>query len=740
MNEIKRIYNIKTLLLFGILLLLNGIVIINGNKDTNVARIYDEMIQILDNNYADSTSCVESATKTWEQYFKDYGINSSDKSAETLSAKEARQLLITNANYIDNFKTEILKKEQTALLYAKSGTYKTNSFEYMNILKTKDDLLALTDLDVKLSNGIWLEKLYQNDYIHIYVLLICFLTVYYFFIERKNGLYYIIHASSNGRGKLFLKRCGILFIQSLLMNVIFYFEAVLLLLNIYGGKNAINVVAASDEYFLLTTGALTRIEFVGVLVLLSSIASTTLSLLLWLILSCFSNINVGIFIYGVVCGIDIVLYKFISVKSALRALRFINIYYLFFPNKSLGYYNWGYSWGITTVAVTIVAFTLLIGTLALIINVYRTINQYFNGRENVIEVLLKKIFVLFMRLIEKTPNMIKEIYKVLISQRIGMVLLVLIYIALTIQPRVGVIYDAKKSYLSGYYKTAEGLSYGSKLESIYNDYLNDYNQFVEEMDYSIENAEALIENRKDMITDIQQHVEFVKKMNEQGTKSVVLKPYEYMEAIGSKESNNQKELALLNVLAAIVIACGFISYEKKVLIHKTILAYENRRKWLVKKMITNGILVMMFACITYGIYYYKLSRVYHFEKILSPLKSLPAFSDFIINPSIIGFIIIDFLVKIIIFICIQAVVHWISIYVKYLFCFFGGMAITIPQLLYMIGFDYLDKFCIGKYIAFFPCFLDGQNAMILYCLFVIVLFIAGISSVIFILRKETMDS
>ena len=104
MNEIKRIYNIKTLLLFGILLLLNGIVIINGNKDTNVARIYDEMIQILDNNYADSTSCVESATKTWEQYFKDYGINSSDKSAETLSAKEARQLLITNANYIDNFK------------------------------------------------------------------------------------------------------------------------------------------------------------------------------------------------------------------------------------------------------------------------------------------------------------------------------------------------------------------------------------------------------------------------------------------------------------------------------------------------------------------------------------------------------------------------------------------------------------------------------------------------------------
>lgn len=739
MNEVKRIYNIKTLLLFGILLLLNGIVIINENKDANVVQIYDEMIQILDNNYTDSISCAESATKAWEKYFNNYGINGSDKSEQTSLAKSARELLMTNAKYIDNFKMEILKKEQTALLYAKSGTYKTSSFEYMNILKTKEDLSALSDLNVKLSNGIWLEKLYQNHYIHIYVLILCFLTVYYFFIERKNGLYYIVHASSNGRGKLFVKRCGILFVQSLLMNIIFYFETVLLLLNIYGGKNTINVVAASDEYFLLTAGLLTRIEFVGVLILLSSLASTVLSLLLWFILSCFSNVNVGIFIYGLICGIDIVLYKIISVKSVLRALRFINIYYLFFPNKSLGYYNWGYSWGITTVVVTTVAFALLIGVVSLIINAYRTINQYFNGYENAIEVFLKKISVLFMRLIEKTPNMIKEIYKILISQRIGIVLFVLIYIALTIQPRVGVIYDAKKSYLSEYYKKAGGLSYGSKLESIYNDYLNDYNQFVEEMDYSIENAKALIENRKDMIADIQQNVEFVKKMNEQGTKAVVLKPYEYMEAIGNKESNNQKELALLNVLAAIVIACGFISYEKKVLIHKTILAYENRRKWLIKKMITSNILIIAFTCITYGIYYYRLSKVYHFERILSPLKSLPEFSHFIINPSIIGFIIIDFLVKIIIFLCIQAVVHFISNYVKYIFCLIGSMIITIPQLLYMIGFDSLEQFCIGKYIAFFPCFLDGQNVMILYSLFVIVVFIAGISLAAFIVRKETVD-
>ena len=91
------------------------------------------------------------------------------------------------AKYIDNYKGIIEDKRQTAILYATAGTYKKNSFEYNNLLKTQYDLSQIIDADVQLSNGLWLEKLYKNNYIHLLTLITCVYTVYMFFSERKEG-------------------------------------------------------------------------------------------------------------------------------------------------------------------------------------------------------------------------------------------------------------------------------------------------------------------------------------------------------------------------------------------------------------------------------------------------------------------------------------------------------------------------------------------------------------------------
>ena len=66
----------------------------------------------------------------------------------------------------------------------------------------------------------------------------------------------------------------------------------------------------------------------------------------------------------------------------------------------------------------------------------------------------------------KTNNFGKEVYKILISQGIIWILLLLAYIAANVEPSYGVIYDAKKSYMLGYYEKAEGLSYGTELIDI----------------------------------------------------------------------------------------------------------------------------------------------------------------------------------------------------------------------------------------------------------------------------------
>ena len=89
----------------------------------------------------------------------------------------------------------------------------------------------------------------------MYIQYICF------FRKKKNGLYHIVHTGQSGRGVLFVKRSIILLIQAVVTNVALYTESAVMLLNRYDGVKDLNVAAVSDEYFILTSGKLSRIQF-----------------------------------------------------------------------------------------------------------------------------------------------------------------------------------------------------------------------------------------------------------------------------------------------------------------------------------------------------------------------------------------------------------------------------------------------------------------------------------------------
>lgn len=120
-------------------------------------------------------------------------------------------------------------------------------------------------------------------------------------------------------------------IQAVVTNVALYTESAVMLLNRYDGVKDLNVAAVSDEYFILTSGKLSRIQFLGLIILLSILANVVLSLVLWAILLCFGNVNIGLFFYCCICVADVVIYKVISAKSILHIFKYLNVYYLFFP-------------------------------------------------------------------------------------------------------------------------------------------------------------------------------------------------------------------------------------------------------------------------------------------------------------------------------------------------------------------------------------------------------------------------
>lgn len=210
MREVKRIINVKFLLLVVILFGINGFLLINDNAGfKNKFVIYEELIAKTIQNKNVQTSYYDAALNVWKQFSQENEINGGNI---TDDIKAARQLLIEKAKYADGYHIMVNQKMENAQKLLRMDMYKRNSYERINLSKTLSDLTKYQNMNVSLSNGVWLEKLYEYKYIQIFVLLILCFTVYGFFAERKTGLYYLIHAGKAGRGKFiyktFFTACG----------------------------------------------------------------------------------------------------------------------------------------------------------------------------------------------------------------------------------------------------------------------------------------------------------------------------------------------------------------------------------------------------------------------------------------------------------------------------------------------------------------------------------------------------
>lgn len=742
MQEFKRVINTRWLMLIIIMLLINAAYIISNEKDN--ASVYNEY-----NNMLQSAAGIERAdasnsqivTEVCDMYFNNNGLNidnTVEPSQKVIDARNAKQILLDKASYVDSYSENIVEKINESENILRAGLYNKQSFEYKNLLKTRRDLKLIQNLDVKLGNGIWLEKLYCNKYINIYIMIAAFSIIYSFLEERKAGLYYIVHSSKGGRQKLFFCRSLLLIGVTVIVSIVFYIETSLILFNIYGGINQINQYAESDVFFFLMSGSRTRFELALIMCFISAICSCVMALIMWFVVTKFSNINVGILLYVVICGIEILIHTIIPSKSFLRGIHFINLYYMIFPNQALAYYNWGYSIGITSLIESTVVTVIVLGITFMAGNYYNNSNAYYSGKENALEKIITYIMQCMNSLLERFPNIIKEMHKILISQKIIIILAILLYVAANVKAGSAIIYTPEMSYMSKYYDEAYGLRYGDELERIYNKYEMEFVALDSELDENDYFAEQIKNNRKSVLNSIRENIDYVKDMNDSGVDVVVLKPYEYIGALGDNQSDSQEILALLNVIVVISLSFGFMSYEIKNNMKNLACTYSNRRQWICNKIIAIWIIIALFELVSYGLYYHNLFNVYDVGDLFKPLKSIPQFQNYVFNISIGSFMAIDLVFKFVMLVGISAIVCFMSIYIKYIYCLIVSLIMVLPQVLQIIGIYALEKISIGRYVAYVPCLLAGKYSMIICNLIIAIIIIIGGTLYIYMVKKVNL--
>ncbi len=735
MGEVKRLFNLRFCAVLLVILFINALLLLRDNvPQKGVSQIYNECVKKVQESKGEDMSYQEAARAAYMQYLKEHDI-SAKKQNVTDDVKNTKKFLFDNAAYVDEYKDMVQKKIDNASKIISYKMYKKDSFENINLLKTRHDLAAVKDADVTLGNGIWLESLYRYSYIQIFSIILMAVTVYSFFNERSTGIYYIIHAGKNGRVQMYFKRLLIVAAESFAVNLLLYIESICILLNIHGGIEGINEAASNDEAFFMIGGTFTRLECALMLLLLSTLATVVLSVLLWFVLSLFSNINIGMCIYVIMCAVSILVWAMISTKSPLRFAHYINLYYMFFPHRIFTYVNWGYSFGVITVIESAVIFAAILLTVCAAANLFVNVKCYFTGKANWVEKIFGYFMSKFMLIIEKSPEIIKEMYKILISQKAVIILAVLMFFVVKIDVGSGYNYSIEDSYLAGYYDKAHNMTYSYELELIYKDYEAEYEELLSTIDLNDSLDATKAANRKRLISLIRDNIDYVKELNENGVNAVVLKPFEYKALFGDEQEDNQKMLALINVFGAIVIAAGFLSYERKCNINNMVMSYKDRKRWIIKKIFANSILLGAFVLVSYGVYYYRLIAVCKPASLTAPVKSIPMLGNYPVNLPVIGVIAADIFIKYILLFCLSGIICLISKRIKYLYCVLAGMVVTLPQLFSIMGFAINDKLIIGRYIAYFPYLLNEKTELSLCYIVFVIIFICGNIAYADIVRK-----
>lgn len=319
--ELLRVFNKKRLCILGLMIILNAVLFIMGNKINEQEIIYRDLV----NSYNDNISITEMS--------KNYLQENPQVSDEDF--KEARKIFLERLDYVKNYKERTQNSIDNIKAVQKSSLFsQKNSRSYLELIKSKNDLTKALGYEVKLDNDLWLMKIKDYKYIYWFTGIGCLVVIFSFFNEKENGGM-IIYASRNGRLKLLIKRIFILLLFIFTFVIVNYGVISGIALFRYGGiENVFNSAASSLELQLCSYGA-NRMLYLLIVCIQNTFAFFAWAVMMWGILNLFKNKNVGIVAVIIINLIEMLLYRLIDVKSIYRFLRYFNLYNIFEGNNIL---------------------------------------------------------------------------------------------------------------------------------------------------------------------------------------------------------------------------------------------------------------------------------------------------------------------------------------------------------------------------------------------------------------------
>ncbi len=447
-----------------------------------------------------------------------------------------------------------------------------SGFVENNIDKTISDYGRLnnTILEPGENRGI---VIYSNFIIADVLLIAVVLTVVMSFAtEKEKGLNYLVRSTKNGRSLLVFHRALIILLSSLVTSLVLTTSCMVTSLFCIGSADISRPLQSVPEFSLCAL-PISIGEYLLLSALLKALSATIVGLLILLFLTWFGTVP-SIAITGVIVGIEYLLSALILATDRLAGLKLVNIatmlrtdiYFKYYCNLNLS----GKAIGFITLAIGVfIALIILLSVTASLLSAH-TFGSITRLKT------LDKIKILISEHAPNPPTIVWELKKIFINQKGILILIIVIYMAISACLEYGYYYQINTDR-DNMYKKYGGVITSDTVENINADHqelLTTLNELQNELDKLYLSGEEIpkIENLQNQIANIKGDIELLEEIQKQAEDGYhfsiendieieLIKTDAYkLLLVEDKPTTDRNSMFIL--LAMIGIFSGIITYEK----------------------------------------------------------------------------------------------------------------------------------------------------------------------------------
>lgn len=709
-SELYKIFSKKIfLILFVVLLLLNGFFIYNKQiKGNDIGFISANAKISLNNDIAkynnnnDKIKFVHNKLKALE---KDYVTHYADDSysERTLLDNAENQLKI-----VSDYKAYINKIiEKSDNITGVSIFEDSSSFSYKNAVKTAEDYKPLSNIETAYSNSEGVNM--ATDFMLtdlIVILLLCIVCDALIGSERNININSLQRTCRYGRNKSAISKMVIGFITTAVICLMFYGVNYIIAGYTYGFGDLFRPIQSVDSFSNCTL----RINVLQYL-MLHFITKVLVMYLIYAIVNVLSMVGksktISYIAFLCILIVSYCLNLFIGDNTSLMCFKYINLISFVDTKNVISHYRNINIFGEPINYVTcfwIVLLVLLLGLVALNILIYsrKKITAYNKSNNS----FLSKLKISC----GSTNVIVHELYKTFVSNKVGIIILVVLLTQLyiTISSPIVLSNDEKyQKYYFSYYAGDFNSNTKSKIENQIKKY-EDNKKLMDKCMSDYDNGLITKEKYEDLFSTYstidEDYSNFKKYVipyydylinQSKADKSVSVVNYNGYCALLGLEGNlsNTYCLALYVLMVICIIPIFTVEYERKSihLLSSTKLGFKSL---VFKKIVCSCIVTALLNLLIYVPYFIRIITSYGINELGAAACSIEELSNISDGLSILNVIIITFAIRLLVSLVITVIISGISLFTKntIISIIITTLVFVVPLLLPINDINILNNF------------------------------------------------